>query len=103
MKAADYRIPWGRPSEHLLAVKREIIGQQLHVRRIQDARNRSTIDTEPPECAHMPHLITRPKKKKVRSNESALRLLTDCIITVASGAAGSNSECPTEDVVLVCI
>ncbi len=66
MKAADYRIPWGRPSEHLLAVKREIIGQQLHVRRVQDARNRSTIDTEPPECAHMPHLISRPKKKKVR-------------------------------------
>lgn len=66
MKAADYRIPWGRPSEHLLAVKREIIGQQLHVQRVRDARNRSTIDTEPPECTYMPHLITRPKKKKVR-------------------------------------
>jgi len=53
MKAADYRIPWGRPSEHLLAVKREIIGQQLHVRRVHDARNRSTIDTEPPGvCAY---------------------------------------------------
>ncbi|CAN0189729.1 unnamed protein product [Ectocarpus sp. 12 AP-2014] len=64
MKAADYRIPWGRPSEHLLAVKREVIGQQLHLRRVEDARNRSTIDTEPPECADMPHLISRPKKKK---------------------------------------
>lgn len=64
MKAADYRIPWGRPSEHLLAVKREVIGQQLHLRRIEDARNRSTIDIEPPECADMPHLISRPKKKK---------------------------------------
>ncbi|CAM9187612.1 unnamed protein product [Hapterophycus canaliculatus] len=68
MKAADYRIPWGRPSEHLLAVKREIVGQQLHVRRVQDARNRSTINTDPPECAHMPHLITRPKKKKMQED-----------------------------------
>eukprot|EP00752_Nemacystus_decipiens_P007523 g6723.t1 len=68
MKAADYRIPWGRPSEHLLAVKREIIGQQLHVQRVRDARNRSTVDTEPPECSHMPHLITRPKKKKMQED-----------------------------------
>lgn len=66
MKAADYRIPWGRPSEHLLAVKREIVGQQMHLQRIHDARNRSTIDTEPPECAHMPHLVTRLKKQKVQ-------------------------------------
>lgn len=65
MKAADYRIPWGRPSEHLLAVKREIIGQQMHVQRVQEARNRATIDTETPECAQMPHLVTRPKKKQV--------------------------------------
>ncbi|CAN0290444.1 unnamed protein product [Ectocarpus sp. 12 AP-2014] len=68
MKAADYRIPWGRPSEHLLAVKREVIGQQLHLRRVEDARNRSTIDTEPPECADMPHLISRPKKKKMQED-----------------------------------
>lgn len=68
MKAADYRIPWGRPSEHLLAVKREILEQQKHVRRVHEARSKSTLDTEQPECAHMPHLVTRPKKKKVSKN-----------------------------------
>ena len=65
MKAADYRIPWGRPSEHLLAVKREILEQQKHLQRVHDARSKSTLDLEQPECAHMPHLVTRPKKKKV--------------------------------------
>ena len=65
MKAIDYRTPWGRPSEHLLAIKREIAGHQLHTRRVKEARNRSTIDTDPPECVNMPHLIARLKKKKV--------------------------------------
>lgn len=84
MKAADYRIPWGRPSEHLLAVKREIKGQQLHTQRVNDARNRSMVDSNAPECAYMPHLITRPKKQKVCTINSkdrcaALLRCKDCV------------------------
>lgn len=65
MKAIDHRTPWGRPSEHILAVKREIVNQQMHIQRVKDAKSRSTINVEPPDCVSMPHLINRLKKKKV--------------------------------------
>lgn len=65
MKRIDYRTPWGRPSEHILAVKQEIVNQQMHIQRVKDAKTRGMINMEPPDCVYMPHLINRLKKKKV--------------------------------------
>ncbi|CAN0178924.1 unnamed protein product, partial [Discosporangium mesarthrocarpum] len=66
MKATDYRVPWGRPSEHLIAVKRELTEQKFHVQRVLDAR--SLVDTVAPYCVSMPHLIARPKKKQMQED-----------------------------------
>lgn len=101
MKAADYRIPWGRPSEHLLAVRREIVGQQKHVQRVHEARSHSTIDNDRPECAQMPHLIARPKKKQVSTalgvgvvgGEHVLVLRDEHVLVLRDERVGTVSLC----------
>ncbi len=63
MKSVDRMVPWGRPSEDVIARRRSRKNHTMHRQRLKDSR--MLIDSTTPSGSNMRHLANRAKKRQM--------------------------------------
>ncbi|GMI36117.1 hypothetical protein TrCOL_g3762 [Triparma columacea] len=63
MLTVDRKVPWGRPSEDVIARRRSRKAHTLHRQRLKDTSRQ--VDSNEPETTNMTHLRVRAKKRQM--------------------------------------